>query len=81
MDAIGANTAEIRARKILNGLGFTERMMEKPTVSLSGGWAMRAALAAALFMSPDLLLLDEVIKCSVNIHAILSSLLNISLIL
>jgi len=26
----------------------------------SGGWAMRAALAAALFVNPDLLLLDEV---------------------
>jgi ABC-type uncharacterized transport system ATPase subunit len=29
------------------------------SVSLTG-WAMRAALAAALFVTPDLLLLDEV---------------------
>ena len=35
-------------------------MMSAPTQSLSGGWAMRAALAAALFVKPDLLLLDEV---------------------
>lgn len=59
MDAIGVSSAEIRARKILEGLGFTKDMMERPTNSLSGGWAMRAALAAALFVRPNLLLLDE----------------------
>jgi ATPase subunit of ABC transporter with duplicated ATPase domains len=37
MDAIGANTAEFRARKILTGLGFTDNMMENATGSLSGG--------------------------------------------
>jgi ATPase subunit of ABC transporter with duplicated ATPase domains len=37
MDAIGANTAEFRARKILTGLGFTNNMMENATGSLSGG--------------------------------------------
>lgn len=37
MDAIGANTAEFRARKILTGLGFTDTMMENPTGGLSGG--------------------------------------------
>lgn len=60
MDAIGVPTAELRARKILEGLGFSNEMMERPTNSLSGGWAMRAALAAALFVKPNLLLLDEV---------------------
>jgi ATP-binding cassette, subfamily F, member 3 len=60
MEAVGANTAEFRARKILTGLGFSDAMMENPTGGLSGGWAMRAALAAALFINPDLLLLDEV---------------------
>ena len=33
--------------------------MDKPTNKLSGGWAMRAALAAAVFVKPNLLLLDE----------------------
>lgn len=37
MDAIGANTAEFRARKILTGLGFSDSMMENPTGGLSGG--------------------------------------------
>jgi len=37
MEAIGANTAEFRARKILTGLGFTDTMMENPTGGLSGG--------------------------------------------
>jgi len=59
MEAIGVNSAETRARKILDGLGFSAYMMEHPTGGLSGGWAMRAALAAALFVTPDLLLLDE----------------------
>ena len=59
MEAIGVSTAETRARKILAGLGFDSQMMEKPTNGLSGGWAMRAALAAALFVKPNLLLLDE----------------------
>ena len=60
MDAIGVNSSEMRATKILEGLGFEQSMMTMPTNGLSGGWAMRAALAAALFVKPNLLLLDEV---------------------
>ena len=59
MEAIGVNTSEFRARKILEGLGFAESMISVPTESLSGGWAMRAALASAIYNQPDLLLLDE----------------------
>ena len=33
--------------------------MERPTNGLSGGWAMRAALASAIYIKPHLLLLDE----------------------
>lgn len=64
MDVIGVNTSEKRAKKILEGLGFSEAMMTQPTNSLSGGWAMRAALAAALYINPNLLLLDEVSECA-----------------
>ena len=63
-DAIGVSTAEMRALKILSGLGFSEDWAKnRPTSTLSGGWAMRAALAAALFVKPNLLLLDEVRAC------------------
>lgn len=59
MDLIGVASAENRAKKILEGLGFTEPMMTRPSDQLSGGWAMRAALGAAIFVNPHLLLLDE----------------------
>lgn len=48
-----------RAQEILTGLGFSCDMFDCPVQNLSGGWRVRAALAAALFMGPDLLLLDE----------------------
>lgn len=48
-----------RAGDVLSGLGFEPSMLETPLGQLSGGWQMRAALAAGLFMRPALLLLDE----------------------
>ena len=59
LDAIGADTAEDRANEILKGLQFTGDMISGPTSNLSGGWRMRLALAAALFVQSDLLLFDE----------------------
>ncbi len=56
---IGAHSAESRAGIILAGLGFTADEQGQPCANFSGGWRMRAALAAMLFAKPDLLLLDE----------------------
>jgi ATP-binding cassette subfamily F protein 3 len=56
---IDAWSAEARAATILRGLGFTHDEQLQPCSAFSGGWRMRAALAAVLFSEPDLLLLDE----------------------
>jgi ATP-binding cassette subfamily F protein 2 len=52
LDALDASTAEVRARTILRGLGFTHDMQAKTTSEFSGGWRMRVSLARALFVSP-----------------------------
>ncbi|GAB0146406.1 hypothetical protein EsHS_00006808 [Epichloe bromicola] len=50
---------ESKAKAILAGLGFSHEGMAKPISSMSGGWHMRAALAAALLQDADILMLDE----------------------
>ena len=59
LDELGADDAEARGHKILDGLGFTAEMRAAPLSKLSGGWKMRVALAAALYVPCDVLLLDE----------------------
>ena len=51
--------SEHEATKILGGLGFTTADLLRDLGELSGGWKMRAVLAALLFQRPDVLLLDE----------------------
>ena len=54
IDYVGAD-----AGKILQGLGFSKDQQQQTLHNLSGGWRMRAQLAKAIHLNPDLLLLDE----------------------
>lgn len=56
---LGAAAAPAEAASILTGLGFKDADLSRPLSEFSGGWQMRAALAAALFQPSDILLLDE----------------------
>ncbi|WP_347988093.1 ATP-binding cassette domain-containing protein [Methylomonas sp. AM2-LC] len=59
LEHIGGYTAQARASRLLNGLGFTTAQETQPVNSFSGGWRMRLNLAQALMCRSDVLLLDE----------------------
>jgi ATPase subunit of ABC transporter with duplicated ATPase domains len=57
--ALGGPDVEARMATVLADLGLPERLLDVPTVGLSGGQRSRSALAALLLSRFDLLLLDE----------------------
>ena len=59
LDHIGGYTAQARAGRLLNGLGFSTVQENHAVSSFSGGWRMRLNLAQALMCRSDVLLLDE----------------------
>ncbi len=59
LDVIGGYSANSRAARLLDGLGFTAPKMQNSVKSFSGGWRMRLNLAQALMCRSDVLLLDE----------------------
>lgn len=59
LEELDSYSAESGVEKILEGLGFRTRDLQRPCDEFSGGWQMRIALAKLLISDHDLLLLDE----------------------
>ncbi|MFM8559904.1 MAG: ABC-F family ATP-binding cassette domain-containing protein [bacterium] len=53
------HSLESEARRVLSGLGFSPEAQDRPLATFSGGWRMRAALAALLLSDPTVLIMDE----------------------
>ncbi|HZW61626.1 MAG TPA: ABC-F family ATP-binding cassette domain-containing protein [Candidatus Babeliales bacterium] len=48
-----------QAKKLLNGLGFSQAQFDQPVANLSVGWKMRVVLAKLLLQDADFYLFDE----------------------
>lgn len=59
LDSLGAHAAQAKASAILSGLGFENADFDRSLQEFSGGWQVRANLAATLYAPSNCLLLDE----------------------
>ena len=59
LDFLGVHSASARASAILSGLGFVNEDFSRPLKEFSGGWQVRANVAACLYAPSNCLLLDE----------------------
>ena len=59
LEEIDGYSAERRAERLLQGLGFAANAANRPVSDFSGGWRIRLNLARALMTPSDILLLDE----------------------
>jgi ATP-binding cassette, subfamily F, member 3 len=59
LEEIDGYSAERRAQRLLQGLGFAEDASGRGVSEFSGGWRIRLNLARALMTPSDVLLLDE----------------------
>ncbi len=59
LEFLGAHSAQARASAILSGLGFVNDDFKRPLKEFSGGWQVRANVAACLYAPSNCLLLDE----------------------
>ena len=57
--SLGAADLDARIGVVADQLGMTDRLLDQPTITLSGGEAARAGLAALLLSKFDVYLLDE----------------------
>lgn len=55
----GGYDLPVRAKAILNGMGFRDERFEDAVETLSGGWRMRLVLGQLLLQRPSVLLMDE----------------------
>ena len=59
LEEVDGYSAERRAERLLQGLGFDADAAGRPVRDFSGGWRIRLNLARALMTPSDMLLLDE----------------------
>lgn len=59
LSVFGGYDYEARAKKVLQGLGLTPELFERPSRRISGGQQSRLLLARALLRPADVMLLDE----------------------